>query len=615
MRKGNDMKKVLLSLIAIFSLLMADEKKPLHHWVFESAAIENGQFVDRAGAAPVRLSKLPLMKRNKFTEYWELDGEGAAMPFSEGPMPAHLPKKEISVAAWVMWKVPLSWGGILGYFQDNGDAEKGWVLGFSGDRPTFGIAGSDTDDGNGKMTYLATKSSPELGTWNHLVATYDGKTTRIYLNGKLDNQTEEQQGYILYPDSGFFDIASYHDDNEYFPLTGGLKEVRLYDRTLSASEIAAQYKLYEDLNSLPGIFPREPRIIAGPYLQWATKDAISILWETNREATTRVELGETAKLGEIRTIDGQRKMHEVRITGLQTQSNYFYRVVSETDSGAQLKSKVLTFQTAVEDGSAFSFGFVSDTQNNPRIWGKVSRLLFNERPNFAIHAGDIVGTGVNNLEWLFEFLEPGMPLMQRVPLYTVLGNHEGNADNYYKYMANPSPEYWYRFKYGNAEFFMIDSNKDLGKESEQLRWLDEALSNSTATWKFVVHHHPPYTSDENDYGDTYQGPSHLGDRRLTDVIPVYEKHQVDIVFFGHIHDYERTWPIRAGKVDQESGIRYMQIGGGGGSLENYAPTRSWFTAKVRRTHHYGVVAIYGSTMEVQVMDEEGRLFDQFLITK
>ena len=98
-------------------------------------------------------------------------------------------------------------------------------------------------------------------------------------------------------------------------------------------------------------------------------------------------------------------------------------------------------------------------------------------------------------------------------------------------------------------------------------------------------------------------------------ISLYEQYGVDIVFFGHIHDYERTWPIKEGKVNQEEGVLYIQTGGAGGSLENFAPTRSWFTARVRRDHHFGLVLVHEGTLQFNAIDLDGRLFDQIEIRK
>ncbi len=60
---------------------------------------------------------------------------------------------------------------------------------------------------------------------------------------------------------------------------------------------------------------------------------------------------------------------------------------------------------------------------------------------------------------------------------------------------------------------------------------------------------------------------------------------------------------------------YLQIGGAGGSLENYAPTRRWHMAKVRRCHHFCLVRVAGHQHSLQAFDDQWHLFDHYEITK
>ncbi len=365
-------------------------------------------------------------------------------------------------------------------------------------------------------------------------------------------------------------------------------------------------------------------IIAGPYVQYATKTSIAILWETADEATTVVEYGEAQFLRDEKVPvplpkkiapEGVRTMHEVTLTGLKPEQEYVYRVTSVMKDGTVLPSAVYTFKTAVNDSTAYTFGFVSDTQNNPPVWGAIAQYLFNERPNFVLHGGDIVGNGDNKKEWLDEFLKPGHVLMSRIPMYAAIGNHENNHEHYYQYMANPAPEDYYTFRYGSAQIFIIDDNKDLAPGSGQRAWLERELSASKARWKFAVHHHPPYNSDEDDYGNAWRGASTYGDTDVRTLVPLYEKFGVDIVFNGHIHDYERTFPILADRTVEKGGVVYVTAGGGGGGLENYSPNRSWFTAKVRRDHHFVLVGVNGGTLTLQAIDKDWHLFDTYTIRK
>ena len=146
--------------------------------------------------------------------------------------------------------------------------------------------------------------------------------------------------------------------------------------------------------------------------------------------------------------------------------------------------------------------------------------------------------------------------------------------------------------------------------------LDKSLAKSDATWKFVCHHHPPYSSDENDYGNLWKtNKSTRGDLRVRQLVPLYEKHGVDIVWNGHIHSYERTWPLKANKAVNMGGTIYMITGGGGGSLETPGPFRPFFQNNVRRGHHYLMVAINGSTLEMKTFSLEDQIIDQLKIEK
>jgi hypothetical protein len=206
-------------------------------------------------------------------------------------------------------------------------------------------------------------------------------------------------------------------------------------------------------------------------------------------------------------------------------------------------------------------------------------------------------------------------LLGRIPMFPVPGNGESDLYWYRQYHAMPLPPERYRFRYGNAEFFMLDSNRSLGPGSEPYAWLDQQLADSTASWKFVAHHHPVYSSDEDDHGDSFRGPSSLGDENPRSAVPLYEKHGVDIVFYGHIHAYERTWPMAGGSINEQRGVRYIQTGGGGGNLENFTPTRNPFSSKLHRGHHYCLVSIHNRTLRFQMFDLEGRLRDMFEVRK
>lgn len=357
--------------------------------------------------------------------------------------------------------------------------------------------------------------------------------------------------------------------------------------------------------------------VVGPYLQNATRTAMTVMWETEQPCTAEVRYGLRTPPDRVAKVDAADTMGEVVLTNLEPKTKYFYQVTCTDAGGRVTQSGVLTFYTAAEPGDAYSFAVIGDTQRNPTITGKLAKLMWDRRPNFVIHCGDVVDDGASKAQWTGDLFGPCRELFGRVPVFPCIGNHEKNHAHYYKYFSLPKPEFYYSFKYGNAEFFVLDTNslRNLTPKGEQYAWLDKSLAASDARWKFCYHHHPAFSSDEDDYGNTWKGSTTAGDPRVRGFADLYEKHKVDVVFTGHIHVYERTWPIRGGKVDEKNGVTYVTSGGGGGKLENFAPTPAFFKMEARSDYHYCYATIHAGTFQMKAFDHEGRLFDAFTIKK
>jgi len=361
--------------------------------------------------------------------------------------------------------------------------------------------------------------------------------------------------------------------------------------------------------------PGSLQIMAGPYLQNVSITGITIMWETNLASDSEVVYGRNTPLVNNVKLDEKKNIHEVTLSNLEVETTYFYYIKSDAGVSGSVKSDRFTFQTAVKPDTAYAFVVIGDNRSFPERFKKISDLAYGERPNFAVNVGDVVTDGRVKEQWITEFLNPAANLMARVPNYVAIGNHEKNAHWFYDYLSFPAPENYYSFDYGNAHFTIVDSNQIFTPLSRQYQWLEKDLAASRATWKFVAHHHPPYSSDKDDYGNTDKRGSILGDPNTRQLVSLYEKYGVDIVWVGHIHDYERTWPIRDGRVDQEHGVIYIQTGGGGAELEDFAPTRSWFTAKVLRNFQYCYVAVSRGTLRMMAYDLDGRLYDYLELKK
>ena len=99
------------------------------------------------------------------------------------------------------------------------------------------------------------------------------------------------------------------------------------------------------------------------------------------------------------------------------------------------------------------------------------------------------------------------------------------------------------------------------------------------------------------------------------IVPLYEKYGVDLAMFGHLHLYERSHPIREGHVDLSAGTVHLLAGGGGGDLEDFAPTPAFFSAKTYPGHHYVMIEVAGDKLNLRMQDLHGVVRDWFTLEK
>lgn len=610
---------LLIVLCGSIPVLAHDGPDPLARWRCNDSSVRTHENLStlksRLGPDGRILGKFQLLQEQQ-TSCLFLRGGKCGVQLAERYTDAteFLPKEAMTVAAWVSVDRPQQWGGLLGVIQDNGDSEFGWLLGYNQSTFTFALR---SQNGSGQLTYLQGKTKYEQGKLYHVAAVYDGETMQLFVNGKLDAESQEQSGPIAYPTQAPWMLGAYRDQNEFYGHRGRIYEMALYNLAAKSAWVAHDFKHNAGRAKLPVVKITDPPVfVVEPYLQFGTTTSMTVMWRTNRTGRAIVRYGETAECQQKIVTKQEAEMHEIKIADLKPETQYFYRTETQFPGAPALVSDVFTFQTAVKPETPFAFAVISDTQGNPTVSGELAKHAWGQRPSFLLHPGDLVSTGGDDSHWTEHFF-PGMrPLINYVPFYPVLGNHEQNARNYFDYVSLPNPEFYYEFQFGNARFFMIDSNRDIAPNSEQFKWLDQALAKSQATWKIVCHHHPPYSSDENDYGDLWKtNESTRGDLRVRKLVPLYEKHQVDIVWNGHIHSYERTWPVKGNKAVESDGPIYMITGGGGGSLETPGPIRPFFQNTVRYGHHYAMVRVNGKHLELQVYDLENRLFDQLTIRK
>lgn len=454
--------------------------------------------------------------------------------------------------------------------------------------------------------------------WRQILAVKDDDAIRLYINGELV-ASKSLPDHATFTFGKRMEVAGYFENEPFMKVDNLFKRLSVYDCALQGADAKRSFQNLKEQVDRGALFENTFHFSAGPYLHLATQNSMNIIWETDRPTRSIVRYGTGIPLTDSVETDSVDFIHEVTIPDLDPQTLYYYEVASIDGRDSVCSSGILTFNTAVESSSPVSFCILGDTESRPHINQQLGNEIWEERPNFILHLGDITDGGMlgHKFQWNHEYFTGITPVASRIPVFPVPGNGEGDLFWYKKYHRLPGDEAYYQFSYGNMDFFMLNSNDNpsLKKGGEQYAWLEQALKESSAEWKIVAHHHCPVSSDEDDFGNTWQGrKSTEGDPKFDDLKELYETNDIDVVFYGHVHAYERSWPLVDGRVD-EDGVVYVQSGGGGGNLEDFVPYHAAFSNRVQRGHHYCRVDVNGSTLYFKMFDLEGKLLDFFEIEK
>ncbi len=381
-------------------------------------------------------------------------------------------------------------------------------------------------------------------------------------------------------------------------------QVRMWVATAAQSAGAATFDFpLNNASAGPGLL-----LARGPYLQSVTASEARVVWRTSQPADGAVAWGETPALGRIAPGAPAQVEHEVLLSGLDPGREYWYQALA---NGLPIAPVERFRAAAAPHQTSFTFIVFGDSgKGNQHQWDVAQRMEM-AGADFAIHVGDIVYSAGEYHNYDPRFFSPYRKMLSRMPIFPAMGNHDvvtlfGQpfVDNFRLPRSSGSEKY-YTFTWGHAQFFCLDSSipQLLTPLFPQHSWFVNEISASTATWKFVYFHHPPYSSG-----------SHGSDRFLRAVLsPFIEQAEVDIVFNGHDHHYERTTP-RRDYAATPRGTVYV-VTGAAGALSTSPKPPSSFTAAAAWEPHFTRVVVQGNTLRAEAIRPDGTLIDAFDIVK
>lgn len=425
-----------------------------------------------------------------------------------------------------------------------------------------------------------------------------------------------------------------------------------------------------------------------PYLQLgnapraAARERLELMWHAeDRDASWRVEVkhghGWIAQAAPaFRRLDAPplpaHRIYRATLRNLAPGARVPYRVT---------RNDLVVFEAEAQARKAGSHWMIvfGDAADGSKEQTAVAKAVAAQNPDAVFITGDLVygrGRAAEYRERFFPVYNgEEAPLLRRVPFLGMPGNHDipfakwPDASAYFTYWSLPlngpaltagapnaapvttgvhdavvaaaGPAFprmaSYSFDYGQVHWTVLDSNVYTDWGSPVLKaWLEADLKAAQgATWRIVALHHPLFQSSR----------SHFDDQWMRPISPILEKHGVDLVLAGHVHNYQRTAPLRfqptrvgpRGKavdgtftVDEAfdgrtatraKGIIHIVTGAGGAELydpwqtDARASWQPWTRAFISDRHSFTVLDVDGKTLKLRQLDAEGRELDAITLTK
>ena len=334
------------------------------------------------------------------------------------------------------------------------------------------------------------------------------------------------------------------------------------------------------------------KIVHGPYLQAVSDTEATIMWVTDVDALSCVEVAPedgkhfyyTTRPKFYQTYFGKRvigTVHQVRVTGLEPGKKYRYAVVSKEvveQKGHRIHYGNIVSTNVYRKGAhiiptldpkkeSIEFVVMNDVHaKNEKIEAYLTHCFDKKSTDMVIFNGDMVSS-IPSEQMLFDgFLDTAVKhFASDVPFFYVRGNHEtrGNSSyQYSKYFPTTTGKPYYTFTHGNTFFLMLDGGEDKPDDNieyyetaaydayrlEEAEWLKKVVESDeckNAKYRIVCLHMPPVSGNK-----MWHGTHHLQET----IIPILNKANISVMLCGHVHKYsyhtdQAAFPILVNAYD------------------------------------------------------------------
>ena len=329
---------------------------------------------------------------------------------------------------------------------------------------------------------------------------------------------------------------------------------------------------YENVSLTPGVNETE----------------LNLAWYSHTLETPKIKIADNKGMNNAVTFEGTQEdinetvagyySNKVTVKKLQENKKYYYQILkngewteAESYKTGSFKNYSILYvgdpQIGASTGQTSTEGDkMSESENNLAArndsfnWNQVLTNATSQHDvSFMISAGDQVNTADKENEYA-GYLSAA-PLTS-LPVATTIGNHDSKSAQYTYHYNNPNAfdktvatnaDYTtgatdagtdYYYTYGDVLFIVLDTNNyNCATHENVIKKATE--ENNACKWRVVTFH-------QDIYGSGYDHSDSDGIVLRTQLTPLFDKYNIDVVLQGHDHTYSRTYQLTGDGKEHET---------------------------------------------------------------
>jgi hypothetical protein len=358
----------------------------------------------------------------------------------------------------------------------------------------------------------------------------------------------------------------------------------------------------------PADSPLPPEFDFPPYLNLLDGTTVVVSWRTTNATTGKVHYGTSTSYGSEGSSATSGNLHHVTLSDLKPATAYYYEVAIDNTTATRKGVFVMPGATKWRFVAFGEYHAPSESSGVAKFANEIREF----RPHVIAESGDMVDTGTDITHWR-SYMRTSAPWISNVLLLPSHSNHvngSGGNPNLKDYYVLPNNERWYLTRYGQVQFFTLDStysaNADI--ESTEVPWLKTAAAAAhdgvdDPTFVIATWHHPACSS---------QYASRSGERTWVNnnlVKSFKDNGGIDIIFAAHDKYYERS-TITGGIIHVITNI---------GNISPEIPGLNYADCTVVKTlrsnQSTALVSVDGKNLSAQIIENDGTMLDSFTLAK